>query len=92
MGDLRVVPIGSPDKLLAPCKLNQTTRDDLQHLFQKRARNSNKGMYGHVLVAGGSSGKNGAPVMSGLAAYRSGAGLVTVASPGGNSACEPSLS
>jgi hypothetical protein len=57
--------------------------DDLRHLFAKRIRNSNKGMYGHVLVAGGSVGKNGAPVMSGLSAYRSGAGLVTVASPAG---------
>jgi len=38
-------------------------------------------MYGHVFVVGGSVGKNGAPVMTGMASYRSGAGLVTVASP-----------
>ena len=74
MGKLVVVPIGTPPELLASCKLNQTTPDDIRHLFAKRARNSNKGSYGHVLVAGGSVGKIGAPVMSGLAAYRSGAG------------------
>ncbi|MBV9404629.1 MAG: NAD(P)H-hydrate dehydratase [Acidobacteriaceae bacterium] len=38
-------------------------------------------MYGHVLVVGGSFGKSGAPAMTGLASYRSGAGLVTVAVP-----------
>ena len=85
MGKLTVVPIGSPDSLLQDCQLNQTTPDDLRHLFAKRVRDSNKGMYGHVLVAGGSIGKSGAPVMSGLAAYRSGAGLVTIASPAGPS-------
>ena len=85
MGKLIVAPIGSPDSLLSSCALQQITPDDLRPLFAKRLRNSNKGMYGHVLVAGGSVGKNGAPVMSALAAYRSGAGLVTVASPAGPS-------
>jgi len=88
MGKLVVVPIGTPEALCATnpnFRLNQTTPDDIRHLFSRRIRNSNKGMYGHVLVAGGSVGKNGAPLMTGLASYRSGAGLVTVASPGGNS-------
>jgi NAD(P)H-hydrate epimerase len=85
MGILSVVPIGSPESLLESFHLNATTPDDLRHLFAKRIRNSNKGIYGHVLVAGGSVGKNGAPVMTGLSAYRSGAGLVTVASPAGAS-------
>jgi NAD(P)H-hydrate epimerase len=44
--------------------------------------NSNKGMYGHVLVVGGSSGMTGAPKMASLAAMRAGAGLVTAAVPG----------
>jgi NAD(P)H-hydrate epimerase len=43
--------------------------------------NSNKGMYGHVLVAGGSYGTAGAPSMASLAALRTGAGLVTAAVP-----------
>lgn len=85
MGQLSVAPIGSPESLLSHVTLQQTTTQDLRPLFDKRLRNSNKGMYGHVLVAGGSVGKNGAPVMSALAAYRSGAGLVTVATPAGPS-------
>jgi NAD(P)H-hydrate epimerase len=43
--------------------------------------NSNKGMYGHVLVVGGSYGTAGAPSMASLAALRAGAGLVTAAAP-----------
>jgi ADP-dependent NAD(P)H-hydrate dehydratase / NAD(P)H-hydrate epimerase len=43
--------------------------------------NSNKGMYGHVLVVGGSYGTAGAPSMASLAALRTGAGLVTAAVP-----------
>jgi len=38
-------------------------------------------MYGHVLVVGGSLGKTGAAVMAGFSALRTGAGLVTVATP-----------
>jgi ADP-dependent NAD(P)H-hydrate dehydratase / NAD(P)H-hydrate epimerase len=50
-------------------------------LFAPRKPESNKGTYGHVLVVGGSTGKSGAPAMTGMAALRTGAGLVTVASP-----------
>jgi len=46
-----------------------------------RAVNSNKGMYGHVLLVGGSYGTAGAPSMASLAAMRAGAGLVTAAVP-----------
>ena len=48
---------------------------------QPRDANSNKGMYGHVLVVGGSYGTAGAPAMASLAALRTGAGLVTAAVP-----------
>ena len=50
-----------------------------------RPADSNKGMYGHVLVVGGTfghaGGKSGAPTMTSLAALRIGAGLVTAAVP-----------
>jgi ADP-dependent NAD(P)H-hydrate dehydratase / NAD(P)H-hydrate epimerase len=84
MGKLVVVPIGSPIELYETnpaLKVNVTTKTDIRHLFAQRPRNSNKGMYGHVLVVGGSFGKSGAPAMAGLGSYRSGAGLVTVAVP-----------
>lgn len=84
VGELNVVPIGSPDEFVKTNpnhRLNLTIADDIRHLFAKRPRDSNKGMYGHVLVVGGSFGKSGAPAMTGLGSYRSGAGLVTVAVP-----------
>ena len=84
VGKLTVVPIGTPAAFCetnSSFQLNLTTPDDLRHLFVPRSENSNKGMYGHVLVVGGSFGKSGAPAMTGLGAYRSGAGLVTIAVP-----------
>lgn len=82
VGELVVVPIGTPDEIYGPnFRLNLTIQDDIRHLFARRPSDSNKGMYGHVLVVGGSFGKSGAPAMAGLGSYRSGAGLVTVAIP-----------
>ncbi len=49
-------------------------------LFRPRASDSNKGLYGHVLVIAGGRGKTGAAAMAGIAALRAGAGLSTVAS------------
>jgi NAD(P)H-hydrate epimerase len=42
---------------------------------------AHKGIFGHLLVIGGSRGKTGAPAMSAKAAARVGAGLVTVGVP-----------
>ena len=45
----------------------------------KRPKTAHKGHYGHVLVIGGNRGMGGAPVLAGIAALRSGAGLVSIA-------------
>jgi hydroxyethylthiazole kinase-like uncharacterized protein yjeF len=45
-----------------------------------RDNRANKYDFGHVLVVGGSPGMTGAPLLSGMAALRTGAGLVTIAS------------
>lgn len=45
-----------------------------------RPRNSYKYTFGHVLIIGGSSGMVGAPFLAAQAAFRVGAGLVTIAS------------
>jgi NAD(P)H-hydrate epimerase len=50
------------------------------HVLGRRPRAGNKGTFGHVLAIAGSHGKTGAAAMCGMAALRSGAGLVTVAS------------
>src|SRR5262249_34655433 len=51
-----------------------------------RAPDSHKGTFGHALLIGGSKGMSGAIALSGIAALRSGAGLVTVATA---EACQP---
>ena len=75
-----VAPIGTPDAAIeSKLKLEVTTAHDLAAFLAPRPMDSNKGMYGHVLVVGGSLGKSGAAAMAGMAALRAGAGLVTVA-------------
>jgi NAD(P)H-hydrate epimerase len=79
-GPVVVAPIGSPDAAIeSKLKLEVITPRDFAALLKPRPRESNKGMYGHALIVGGSVGKSGAPAMAGKAALRSGAGLVTVA-------------
>jgi NAD(P)H-hydrate epimerase len=55
------------------------TPDSLAPRLGPRARNGHKGDYGRVLVIGGGEGMPGAAALCGEAAYRAGAGLVTVA-------------
>ena len=81
-GPTVIAPIGSPPEAIeSSLDLQVITPKEIAPLLAPRPRDSNKGMYGHVLVAGGSLGKTGAAVMSGFSALRTGAGLVTVASP-----------
>lgn len=78
-GALRVADI----KLPIPENLagNVTVPDgsDIAALLPKRGMNSNKGSFGRVVFCGGSRDFLGAPALSSLAAYRSGAGLVELA-------------
>jgi NAD(P)H-hydrate epimerase len=77
-----VVPIGSPgEAIVSALNLEVTTPRDFSRLLAPRAMDSNKGMYGHALIVGGSVGKSGAAAMAGMAALRAGAGLSTVAVP-----------
>ncbi|VTS03837.1 NAD(P)H-hydrate dehydratase [Tuwongella immobilis] len=46
-----------------------------------RPRNAHKGDFGRVLIVAGSRGMSGAAILSGIACIRSGAGLVTIATP-----------
>ena len=78
VGRLIVADIGSPPDLVHS-DLRVSEAHDFAGLFAPRRPDSHKGDFGHVLVIGGAPGKMGAAAMSGLAALRTGAGLVTVA-------------
>ncbi len=74
-----VADIGSPAAAVQS-DLKLTWAGASKQMAEKpRKADSNKGMYGHVLMIGGSRGKSGAPSMASLAALRAGAGLVTAA-------------
>ncbi len=64
---------GAQEGVRAFC-LDESDRGEVPH----RPAYSNKGTFGRVLIAAGSRNMGGAAFLSGLAAYRSGAGLVKV--------------
>ena len=78
VGRMIVADIGIPREFLQS-DLHLSEAHDFARLLKPRKRDSNKGMYGHVLLIGGAAGKSGAAAMAGLAALRAGAGLVSVA-------------
>jgi NAD(P)H-hydrate epimerase len=83
-GDLVIADIGIPppvvDELDGPY-LELLTRERMRELVPARAADSHKGDFGRVLVVAGSVGKTGAAHLTALGALRSGAGLVTIATP-----------
>ncbi|MFZ0661108.1 MAG: NAD(P)H-hydrate dehydratase [Acidobacteriaceae bacterium] len=78
-GPIVVAGIGSPEAAVRSSLKLTWAGTSAQVARTPRAPDSNKGMYGHVLVVGGAKGKSGAPSMASLAALRAGAGLVTAA-------------
>lgn len=81
-GPTVVAPIGSPAQaIVSKLGLNLSAPLDFAGLLAPRARDANKGSYGHVLVIGGSLGKSGAAAMAGFSVLRTGAGLSTIATP-----------
>jgi hydroxyethylthiazole kinase-like uncharacterized protein yjeF len=81
VGVLRVANISEPPAFLQDpgLKLELVEKDEVRPFFEKRASDTHKGTYGHLLCVGGSWGKTGSISMSAKAALRLGAGLVTVA-------------
>jgi NAD(P)H-hydrate epimerase len=81
IGKLIVADIGiAPELLESGLELSEP--HDFARLFAPRAVDAHKGIFGHVLAVGGSRGKTGSVAMTGLAALKAGAGLVTVATSG----------
>ena len=86
-GSVTVAEIGFPTQIIRqtqqrlPPLLNELKVEPLLACqpFADLPASAHKYQRGHVLVIGGSRGKHGAPLMSGLAALRGGAGWVSVA-------------
>ncbi len=90
-GEVVVADIGIPadvfDRLEGP-RIELLTREQMRPLIPARAVDAHKGDFGRVVVVAGSVGKAGAAVLCAQGAMRSGAGLVTVASP---RSCQPTI-
>lgn len=83
VGDLQVVDIGLPNDLAAFNDLRADVADEesIAALLPERPLDSHKGTFGTALIAAGSVNYTGAAFLAGEAAYRAGAGLVTMAVP-----------
>ena len=81
VGELVVADIGIPRTLLEGARLWLLVAADAARAFPPRKPGDHKGTFGHVLVVAGSVGKTGAAVLAATAALRTGAGLVTAATP-----------
>jgi NAD(P)H-hydrate epimerase len=83
-GDLVIADIGIPypviDELDGPY-LELLTRERMREIVPARAADSHKGDFGRVLIVAGSRGRTGAAHLAAMGALRSGAGLVTIATP-----------
>lgn len=81
-GAIEVVDIGIPrgaHSVLGDPAVFLLEEGDVKGRLHERKPDAHKGSFGHVLVVAGSWGKTGAAALSGIAALRAGAGLVTVA-------------
>ena len=83
-GDLVIADIGIPAAVIEVLDgpwLELLTRERMRELVQARAPDAHKGDFGRVLVVAGSVGKTGAAHLAAFGALKSGAGLVTIATP-----------
>jgi ADP-dependent NAD(P)H-hydrate dehydratase / NAD(P)H-hydrate epimerase len=83
VGDLKVVDIGLSNDLSSVGDLKTEVADEesIAALLPERPLDSHKGTFGTALIAAGSVNYTGAAALAGEAAYRVGAGLVTMAVP-----------
>ncbi|MFN8057529.1 MAG: NAD(P)H-hydrate dehydratase [Vicinamibacterales bacterium] len=83
-GDLVVADIGIPPAVVdgvPGVRIEVVTRESIRSAVTPRDPQAHKGDFGRVTIVAGSVGKTGAAHLAGLAALRSGAGLVTIATP-----------
>ena len=83
-GDVVIADIGIPIDVMESLEgphIELLTPEQLRDAVEPRAPDSHKGDYGRVTIIAGSRGKTGAAHLAAMGALRSGAGLVTVATP-----------
>ena len=82
-GKLKVVDISFPAALMDERDNDDIVIDEAWALSKMKPRkaDSHKGIYGHVLVAGGSANMTGSLILAGKGALKTGAGLVTYMMP-----------
>ena len=81
VGRVEVVDLGLPvEGVVGRVRCRLLDAPGIAARLPGRNPDAHKGSKGHVLVVAGSAGKTGAAFLTGTAALRSGAGLVTVAS------------
>jgi len=83
VGDLRAVDIGLPSDLpsLRSVQTEVVDQNLVARILPDRPVDSHKGTFGTAMIVAGSVNYTGAAFLAGSAAYRSGAGLVTLAVP-----------
>ena len=83
VGELQLVGIGLRDDLVSWNSINRFVADDqfTAQCLPNRGLDAHKGTFGTALIIAGSINYTGAVLLSGQAAYRVGAGLVTLAVP-----------
>lgn len=80
-GEVTTVNIGIPERYYDGNYAHTITNSDVKAAFEKRAKNSHKGTFGHQLNICGSYLMSGASVICAKAALRTGVGLLKCAFP-----------
>ena len=81
VGRVQVIDIGIPKAATEAVGLELLTSRWAKDTLPARPEDANKGTFGKLLIVGGCERYVGAPRLAATAAYRAGAGLVTVACP-----------
>ncbi len=82
-GTVRIADIGIPREVIEKEKVTISLLDHgaVRGVLSNRVPDAHKGDFGHLMVIAGSPGKAGAAIMAAEGALRTGAGLVSVATP-----------
>ncbi len=80
-GELIVADIGTDPQLASGIDRELADPMLIRSLLPPRPRDAHKGTFGKALIISGSTLYTGAPLLAAEAAYRAGAGLVTLATP-----------